>query len=181
MQRSARSVDEYLANLPPDRRAAIEAVRRVIREHLRPGFEEAIQSGMLSYEVPLAQLPDTYNGKPLPLACLGSQKHHMALYLMCIYADPALLHRFESECEASGKRLDMGKSCVRFRRVEDLPLEVIGRAIGAVEMDDYVARYRELRAERPPRKPAARKAAPVKKEAAPAKKKAAPGRPRRGT
>ncbi len=172
MQSSASSVAKYLASLPPDRRAAIEAVRRVILQHLRPGFEESIQSGMLSYEVPLARLPDTYNGKPLPLAGLGSQKHHMALYLMCVYSDPALLERFEREYEESGKRLDMGKSCVRFRAVEDLPLDVVGRAIGAVEVDDYVARYREMRAERAP----AKKAASPKK-AAPSKKAA--GRPRR--
>lgn len=170
MRSTAGTVADYLDGLPPDRRAAIEEVRRVILASLPPGFEEGVQSGMICYEVPLARLPDTYNGKPLPLACLGSQKNHMALYLMCTYSDPALLTKFENEYKASGKRLDMGKSCVRFRSVDDLPLDVIGRTIGSVAMDDYVTRYRDIRAERVPRKAAPKKAAP--KRAAPAKKAA---------
>jgi len=182
MNSGASTVAEYLANLPPDRRAAIEAVRRVILKNLRPGFEEGMQSGMLGYSVPLSRLPDTYNGLPLPLAALGSQKSYMAVYLMCVYGDPALRHQFEVDYRASGKKLDMGKSCVRFRTVDDLPLDVIGRAVGAVGLDDYVASYRAIRGQTAgarkrkaaptPVKAAARKAAP--KKAARAAKRAAP-------
>jgi len=183
MNSGASTVAEYLANLPPDRRAAIEAVRRVILKNLRPGFEEGMQSGMLGYSVPLSRLPDTYNGLPLPLAALGSQKSYMAVYLMCVYGDPALRHQFEVDYRASGKKLDMGKSCVRFRTLDDLPLDVIGRAVGAVGLDDYVASYRAIReqtagarkrkAAPTPVKAAARKAAPKKAAA----KKAAPKKP----
>jgi len=97
--------------------------------------------GMISYEVPLSIEPDTYNGKPLMYAALASQKRHMAVYLSGIYGDEKLREQFEADYKATGKRMDMGKSCVRFKKLEDLPLELIGSAIAAVDVDDFVAMH----------------------------------------
>ena len=141
MRSDAVTVDEYLASLPMDRREAISTVRAVILDHLPDGYEEEMRWGMISYEVPLAIQPDTYNGKPLMYAALASQKRHMAVYLSGVYADPAAREDFEQAYRATGKRMDMGKSCVRFRRLEDLPLEVIGEAIARHPVSDFVDLY----------------------------------------
>jgi uncharacterized protein YdhG (YjbR/CyaY superfamily) len=141
----ARTVEAYLSELPDDRRAAVEAVRATILENLPEGYEEAMNWGMISYQVPLETYPDTYNGQPLMLAAVASQKRHMAVYLSAIYADEALRTRFEAEYRATGKRFDVGKSCVRFRTLDDLPLDVIGRAIASTHVDAFVASYEEGR------------------------------------
>ena len=141
MRSDATSVDEYLDSLPPDRRTAISTVREAILGALPEGYEEEMRWGMISYEVPLAIQPDTYNGKPLMYAALASQKRHMAVYLSGVYADPTARGDFEEAYRATGKRLDMGKSCVRFRRLEDLPLDVIGDAIARYPVVDFVDLY----------------------------------------
>lgn len=151
----AATVDEYLASLAPDRRAAIEAVRQVIRKNLPSGFEEGMQYGMIGYYVPLERYPDTYNGEALGLAALASQKNHMALYLMSVYADPGLRVWFEEAYRASGKKLDMGKSCVRFKSLDALPLDLVGEAIGKVQLDDFVANFERNRTEVRAKKPGA--------------------------
>ena len=140
MQSNANTVEEYLAELPPERRGAIEAVRQTILDNLPDGYEEVMNWGMITYQVPLERYPDTYNGKPLMYAALASQARHMALYLSGIYMDPAEHARFEAEYRASGKRYDAGKSCVRFRRLADLPLDLIGRSVAAYPVDEFVAR-----------------------------------------
>lgn len=141
MKSNATTVDEYLRRLPPDRRAAISTVREAILGALPDGYEEEMRWGMISYEVPLAIQPDTYNGKPLMYAALASQKRHMAVYLSGVYADPEAREDFEEAYRATGKRMDMGKSCVRFRRLEDLPLELIADAIASHPVDDFVDLY----------------------------------------
>ena len=141
MRSDAVTVGEYLDNLPADRREAISAVRSVILDHLPDGYAEEMRWGMISYEVPLAIQPDTYNGKPLMYAALASQKRHMAVYLSGIYADETAREEFEQAYRATGKRMDMGKSCVRFRRLDDLPLEVIGDAIARYPVDGFVDLY----------------------------------------
>jgi hypothetical protein len=141
MRSNAATVEDYLAGLPGDRRAALEAVRAVILERLPEGYEEAMNWGMIAYQVPLSAYPETYNGQPLMLAALASQKNHMAVYLSAIYADEDARQRFESAYRATGKRFDVGKSCVRFRRLDDLPLDVIADAIGAVPVDRFVETY----------------------------------------
>ena len=141
MRSEAVTVEEYLASLPQDRREAISAVRSVILERLPDGYEEEMRWGMISYEVPLEIQPDTYNGKPLMYAALASQKRHMAVYLSGVYADEEAREDFEQAYRATGKRMDMGKSCVRFRRMDDLPLEVIGDAIARYEVGDFVDLY----------------------------------------
>ena len=96
---------------------------------------------MISYEVPLSIQPDTYNGKPLMYAALASQKRHMAVYLSGVYADPDARADFERAYRATGKRVDMGKSCVRFRRLDDLPLDLVGDAIARYDVEDFVDLY----------------------------------------
>jgi hypothetical protein len=145
VQSSAATVEAYLAELPEDRRAAVEAVREVILENLPAGFEEGMQYGMIGYYVPLERYPDTYNGEPLAIAGLASQKRHLSLYLMGVYADADEGARFRERWEATGKKLDMGKSCVRFRRAEDVPLDVVADTIGRVSVEDFVAVYERSR------------------------------------
>jgi hypothetical protein len=142
---TAASVEEYLAELPDDRRPAIEAVRGVILANLPPGFEETMQYGMISYVIPLSRYPDTYNKQPLAIASLANQKRHMALYLTNIYADEGDESWFRAAWTAAGKRLDMGKSCVRFKRLADVPLEVVGEAIARTSVDDFIAQYERSR------------------------------------
>jgi uncharacterized protein YdhG (YjbR/CyaY superfamily) len=143
MRSTATTVKEYLAELPPERRAALETVRKTIRENLPAGYEEAINWGMITYQVPLETYADTYNGKPLMYAALASQKHHMAVYLTGVYMDPAGREAFEAAYEATGKRMDMGKSCVRFRRLDDLPLELVGESIRKFGVEEFVERVKE--------------------------------------
>ena len=138
MQSDAATVAEYLAELEPDRREALETVRREILANLPEGFEEAMNFGMITYQVPLETFPDTYNGKPLMYAGLASQKNHMAVYLTAVYAEEDTRERFLAAYRDTGKRLDMGKSCVRFRKLDDLPLELIGKTIAETSVQTFV-------------------------------------------
>jgi hypothetical protein len=145
MQRDVDTVDGYLAELPSDRRAVIEVVRQVVLDHLPVGFEEVVQYGMISYVIPLAQYPDTYNGLPLAVASLANQKRHMALYLMGVYGDEGA-EAWLRERWPADKKLDMGKSCLRFRRLDDLALDLVGGVIARTSVDDLVAVYERSRA-----------------------------------
>jgi len=167
---AAATVSEYLASLPPDRRSALEAVRKVIRKRLPPGYVEGMQFGMIGWAVPLSRYPDTYNGQPLGIAALASQKGYMSVYLMGVYGDPALRRWFEDAYHATGKRLDMGKSCVRFRTLDDLALDVVGEAVARVSVDDLVAQAEAARGGKAKAKPKAK--APAKAPAAKAKARA---------
>jgi hypothetical protein len=148
VQSDASTVDEYLAELPEDRRATVEAVRRVILDNLPDGYEEGMQYGMIGYYIPLADYPDTYNGEPLSVAALASQKRYLSLYLNGVYADESETEQFRQEWAAAGKKLDMGKSCVRFKKIDDLPLDVVARTIARTSPDDYIAVYERSRAGR---------------------------------
>ncbi|MGH9279734.1 MAG: DUF1801 domain-containing protein [Acidimicrobiales bacterium] len=141
----ATTVEAYLDELAPDRREAVETVRGVILANLQPGFEEGMQYGMIGYYVPLSRYPVTYNGEALTLAGLASQKRHLALYLMGPYVDDDEQARFREQWEATGKRLDMGKSCIRFRRLDDVPLDVVGGAIARASVDAYIDAYERAR------------------------------------
>ncbi len=145
MRSDAASVEDYLESLSEGRRAALSEIREVILANLAPGFEEVMNWGMITYQVPLATNPDTYNGKPLMYAGLASQKRHMAVYLTSVYQDEGVKASFVERYRATGKRLDMGKSCVRFRRIDDLPLSLIGGVIGAMTVDEFVAMERAAR------------------------------------
>ena len=155
MNRNATTVEEYLASLPEDRRAALEAVRAVVLANLRGGYTEGVAYGMIGYCVPHTLYPAGYHcdpRMPLPFASLGSQKNHMAIYLMCLYGSASEEKRFRAEWSKSGKRLDMGKSCIRFRKVEDLALDVLGEAIARVPVAKYIANYEKAMSSRRPGK-----------------------------
>lgn len=142
MTSKAKTVEEYLRALPENRRDAINAVRKVILASLPKGYAECMQYGMIGYVVPHSLYPAGYHCKPsepLTYASLGSQKNHMALYLMCAYGDSKTNEWFRKAYEASGKKLDMGKACVRFKKLEDLPLDVIGQVIARTPVEKYIA------------------------------------------
>lgn len=141
----AATVDEYLAELPEDRRAAISEVRGVVLRNLPPGYVETMNWGMISYEIPLERYPKTYNGQPITYAALGSQKNYCAVYLMGVYGDGEQARRFREEFKTAGKKLDMGKSCVRFRTADDLALDAIGKVIASTTPDQYIAIYEAAR------------------------------------
>lgn len=141
MQSKVTTVEQYLSELPEDRRKAIEAVRQVILKNLDKDYEEGIQYGMIGYYVPHRVYAAGYHcdpKQPLPFAALASQKNYMSLYLMCVYGDSNHAKWFREAWAKTGKKLDMGKSCVRFKKLEDLPLDVIGEAIRRVPAKKYV-------------------------------------------
>ena len=139
------TVDEYIDALPEERRIAIRSVRELVNSRIPPGYEEGIVYGGISWFVPFTRLAETYNNQPLTLCTLASQKSHMALYMMSVYGDDKLRKWFEGAYKKSGKKLDMGKSCVRFKKLDDLALEVISDAIAKVSVDDYIKVYEQSR------------------------------------
>jgi hypothetical protein len=157
---TATTAEEYLASLPEDRREAVRAVRQVVLDNLPDGFEEGMSHGMLAWYLPLERFGDTYNGEPLGLAGIASQKNYMSLYLLTVYGDPKEEAWFRKRYAASGMRLDMGKSCVRFKRLEELPLDVIGETIARVDMESFIAHYEDSRGS--PRKTRDARSTPAK-------------------
>lgn len=144
MQSKAKTVPAYLATLPADRRAAIETVRDVVNRNLDPGIDEGMMYGMICWYVPFSAYPAGYHVTPdipLPFAALASQKNHMALYLMHLYPDDGGEARFLREWAKSGKKLDRGKSCLRFKRLDDVALDVVADAIRGTPMRTYIAEY----------------------------------------
>jgi Domain of unknown function (DU1801) len=141
MQSKATTVAEYLLSLPEDRRQAVEAVRQVILKNLDKDYEEGIQYGMIGYYVPHRVFPAGYHcdpKQPLPFAALGSQKNYMSLYMMCVYGESDLARWFREAWAKTGKKLDMGKSCVRFKKLDDLALEVVAEAIRRMPARKYI-------------------------------------------
>mgnify|MGYP000471675009 CR=1 FL=1 len=138
MQSKADTVKQYLNELPNDRKKEISIVRQTILENLPDGYDEVINWGMITYEVPLETYLNTYNGKPLMYAALASQKNHMAVYLMGCYMSPEIRKKFENAYKKSGKKFDAGKSCIRFRKVDDLPLRLIGEIIGSMSVNKFI-------------------------------------------
>lgn len=129
----------YLSSLPPERRKVIAAVRAVIKKRLPKGYVESMNWGMLSYEIPLSRYPDTYNKQPLMYLALAAQKNNYALYMTGVSGDKVLMARLAAAYKAAGKKLDMGKSCLRFDRLEDLPLDVIGDIVAATPVERRIA------------------------------------------
>jgi hypothetical protein len=170
VQSKATSVQDYLADLPADRRAAIQTVRDVILKNLDKDFEEGMQYGMIGYYVPHSVYPPGYHcdpTKPLGFAHLASQKNYMTLYMMCLYGDPSQLKWFQAEWKKAGKKLDMGKSCICFKKVEDLALGVIGEAVRRVTARNYIEACERALGDR--QKAPAKKAPPTRKPAKTAK------------
>lgn len=153
MRSDSTTVEAYLASLPEDRRVAITAARKAILKRLPKGYEEVMNWGMICYQVPWSVCSETYNGQPLMYAALASQKNHMAVYLTSVYMDEGTRKEFEAAYRATGKRMNMGKSCVRFRRVEDLPLDLVGDAIAMMPVREFVERVTAAQSVRAARKP----------------------------
>jgi hypothetical protein len=141
----ATTVEEYLAELPEERREVIASVRAIIKKNLPHGYEETMRWGMISYEVPLTRFANTYNKQPLSYAALAAQKNYYAVYLNCISACSEREARLRAEFEKAGKKLDIGKACIRFKRLEDLALGAIGKAIAEVPVDKFIASYEASR------------------------------------
>jgi uncharacterized protein YdhG (YjbR/CyaY superfamily) len=142
--KTATTAAEYLEALPADRRAAIAAVRNVVRKHLPKGYAEFVSWGMLTYGVPLTRFPGTGNGQPLCYAALAAQKNHCSLYLMSA-GDRKVEARLREGFKAAGKKLDMGKSCVRFQSPDDLPLDVVGEVIALVPVERWIEIFEKSR------------------------------------
>lgn len=143
---SATTVAEYLRSLPADRRRDISKVRALVRKHLPKGFKECVQCGVIAWVIPLTRYPVTYNKQPLVIVSLASQKNYASLYLMGLYSNPSELKAFERAYRDGGKKLNMGKSCVRFRSVEELATEVIIDSLKRVSVDAFIAAYERSRA-----------------------------------
>ena len=146
MQSQATTVAAYLKELPPERSKVVRAVRKVLLSYLPKGYEECMQYGMICYGVPLKTYPKGYLDKkdvPLPFAAIAAQKNFFAIYLMSVYGDGGVA--FREAYKKTGKKLDMGKSCIRFKKVEDVALEVIGEAIARVPVKKFIERYEEAR------------------------------------
>jgi hypothetical protein len=151
MQSKATTVEQYLASLPDDRRAAVSAVREVFRENLDRGYEEGMQYGMIGWYVPHRVFPAGYHcdpKQPLPFACLASQKGGMSIHLMGLYigergtdGETAESKRFRAAWTKTGKKLDMGKACVRFKKLDDLALDVLADTLRRLPVETYVGRY----------------------------------------
>lgn len=194
MQSKATTVEQYLAELPDDRRAILKAVRKVCLDNLSGGYEEGMQYGMIGYYVPHSLYPAGYHcdpKQPLPFACLASQKNHLALYLMCVYGEGESANWFRDAWAKTGKKLDMGKSCVRFKRLDDLALDVVAEALRRMPAPKWIARYEAtiLSRSAPRKKTAAKKSSPrqaaaqrggksVKKASRTAKSSKSPKKPR---
>lgn len=142
---NAQTVEEYLDALPEYRRETIEEIRNLILENLPEGYEETINWGMISYEIPLEKYPDTYNNQPLNYLGLAAQKNHNSLYLMPVYQDEELQDWLEEEFEKANKKMDMGRSCLRFHTVNDLPLNAIAKIVAHQTPDEFIETYEETR------------------------------------
>lgn len=178
MANEPQTVEDYLARLPEERRTTLQAVRDVILANLPEGYQEGIQYGMIGYYVPHEVYPQGYHcdpNQPVPFASLASQKNHMAIYLMGIYGNAEEEKWLRQAWAKTGKKLDMGKSCLRFKRLDDLPLPVLGQAIRRMPVRQLLAHYDAMLGDRArggtkkrtTRKKTARKKAASKRKTAP--------------
>ena len=167
MAKTHPGIQKYLADLSDDRREVIEAVREVVNRNLPKGYEEGMQYGMPAWFVPHSVFPDGYHcdpKQPLPFVSVASQKNHIGLYFFCVYLDEDLQAWFEAEWRKTGKRWDAGKSCVRVKSLDGIPLPLVGKLIKRVSVKKFVAGYQASR-------PAPKKKTATKKTAKKAKKK----------
>lgn len=147
MQSKALTVDDYLAELPEDRHHIMTQLRKLIKKNLPKGFKEEMNYGMIGYVVPHSKYPAGYHCKPedpLPFLNIASQKNHIAVYHMGLYCKPDLLNWFTAaHAKASSKKLDMGKSCIRYKKAEDIPLALIGELASKMTPDEWIQVYEQ--------------------------------------
>ena len=141
----AATVAAYLDELPPERRAEIEKIRDVVNAALPAGYREGMGFGMIGWVIPVEDYPDTYNGQPLAYAGLAAQKHSNSLYLTCVYASAERTERLKAAWAATGRKLDMGKSCIRFKRADDLALDLIRLEIASTTPEQFIAMYEAVK------------------------------------
>ena len=146
MSSKAATVADYLAELPPERRAEIARVRDAVNAALPAGYREGMGYGMIGWVVPLETYPDTYNKQPLAYAGLAAQKNYNSLYLTCVYASQERTQRLREAAAAAGTTLDMGKSCIRFNRADDLPLDLIRDEIASTPPEEFIRIHEDARA-----------------------------------
>lgn len=148
MNTKAETVKDYLDALPEERRVPLEKLRKTILEHLPQGYEETLSHDMIGYVVPLKTYPQGYHaaaGEPLPFLSLASQKNHIALYHMGLYAKPKLEEWFREEySNRVTPKLDMGKSCIRLKKMEEIPYELIGELAEKISVEEYIEAYEEV-------------------------------------
>ncbi|HEX2059346.1 MAG TPA: DUF1801 domain-containing protein [Thermoanaerobaculia bacterium] len=145
VQSKAATADAYVAELPEDRRAVMTSMLQLVRNNLPKGYVEAISSGMITWSIPLEQYPDTYNRQPLAYLALAAQKNHYALYMMGAYMDPKQTEALEKAFQKAGKKLDMGKSCLRFKKLDDLPIDALGKVIASMPPKKLIETYEKAR------------------------------------
>jgi hypothetical protein len=157
MKSPAATVEQYLASLPADRRDALSTLRRAILQHLPEGYVETMMMGGIAYVIPLARFADTYNGHPLMIAALASQKNYLTVHLMGIYGNKELRGWLIAEFKKAGKKFDAGQACIRFKTLSDIPLDAVARAAGRISPDQLIAAHNRAQSRRPhKRKPAAK-------------------------
>lgn len=137
--------DEYIASLPPDRREAMSTVRELINANIPEGYEEGMLYGIISWHVPLKRFPNTYNKQPLGLVGLGNRKNNMTLYLNNVYGNTETERWFKDRWAESGKKLNMGKSCVYFKTIDDLSLDVVAEVVAHDSLEQFISYYEESR------------------------------------
>ena len=135
--KASRTVAQLLKDLPADRRRELSRVRAVVRKHLPKGYQEVVEGNIIAYQVPLDRAD--HHGRPLWYAALAAPKTYLTLHLMPVYASPPLLARLKAGFKAAGKRLDIGKACIRYQRAEDLALDTIGEIVGSVSLEQWIA------------------------------------------
>jgi hypothetical protein len=142
----AATPDAYLAELPAGRRELISRLRSLVNAAIPPGYREGMSWGMIAWEVPLELQPDTYNKQPLVYAALAAQKHYAALYLNCVQGSPVRLEQFKAAWAARGKKLDMGKACLRFKSWDDVAGDVLAETLASIPVEALIADYEASRA-----------------------------------
>ncbi|GAB4114865.1 MAG: DUF1801 domain-containing protein [Roseiflexaceae bacterium] len=148
MSSSAGDVTGYVAELPAEKREVIEQLRQLINSHLPAGYVECMSSGMISYVIPLERYPKTYNKLPLSYIALAVQKNHYGLYMMDVYQNPAKLAWLRDQYVQAGKKLDIGKSCLRFKKLDELVPDAIRQLIGSISVEAFIAQYEAIRSGR---------------------------------
>lgn len=142
----AATVADYIAELPPERAAVVSHVRDLVNAAMPAGYREGMGYGMIGWVIPLEDYPDTYNGQPLAYAGLAAQKNHYSLYLTCVYASKERTERLKAAFAAAGKKLDMGKSCIRFKRIDQLDEDAIASEIASAKPQQFIRIYEQARA-----------------------------------
>ena len=152
MKSEAKTVNDYVNSLPEDRKTAINKLRKVVKQNLPEGFAEEMNYGMIGYVVPLSRYPAGYldnNNQPLPFMNIASQKNYIAIYHMGMYSDPVLMTWFKEEYEeAYSKKLDIGKTCLRFRNMENIPFELIGMLSNKITVEQWIKQYEQNKKKR---------------------------------